>query len=212
MGEFSSKGIDTYARELASASPVPGGGGTAAVIAAFGAALGEMVGSLTVGKKKYADVEEEIRGLMDKAAALREEFLTLCDRDPEVFEPLSRAYGLPKDTEEEKAHKEAVMEECLRNACEVPLELMRLTAKAVELIEQFGRKGAVIAISDAGVGASFLRSALESAALNVFINTRYMKDQAYAHEANQEAMRLLAEYGDRAEAVYDSVYGRLIHR
>ena len=102
---FSTSRCDEFVEVLASKAPVPGGGGASALVAAVGTALGNMVGSLTVGKKKYADVEEEMYQLKEKATALQKEFLHLVERDAEVFEPLSKAYGMPRETEEEKAEK-----------------------------------------------------------------------------------------------------------
>ena len=100
---FSTVPCNEFVEVLASKAPVPGGGGASALVGAIGTALGNMVGSLTVGKKKYADVEEEMWELKKKADELQKELLHLIERDAEVFEPLSKAYGMPRETEEEKA-------------------------------------------------------------------------------------------------------------
>lgn len=206
---FSTTPCDEFVEVLASKAPVPGGGGASALVGAVGTALGNMVGSLTVGKKKYADVEAEIKELQAKCDILQKELLELIERDAEVFEPLSKAYGMPKNTEEEKARKAEVMEKVLKEACSVPMEIMEKCCEAIDLIEVFAEKGSVIAISDAGVGAAFLRSALNGASLNVYINTKSMADREYARELNQKADRMLEVYGTKAETIFQQVKGRL---
>ena len=140
---------------------------------------------------------------------LQKELLHLIERDAEVFEPLSKAYGLPKNTEEEKAEKARIMEAALKEACSVPMEIMEKCCEAIGIIEIFAQKGSVIAISDAGVGAAFLKAALEGASLNVFINTKSMTDRDYADSLNQRADRMLEEYGTKAAVVFETVKARL---
>ena len=179
---FSTVPCNEFVEVLASKAPVPGGGGASALVGAVGTALGNMVGSLTVGKKKYADVEDEMYELKAKCDQLQKDFLRLIERDAEVFEPLSKAYGMPKETEEEKAEKARVMEIVLKDACSVPMEIMEKCCEAIELIVEFGAKGSKLAISDAGVGAAFCKAALQGASLNVYINTKSMADREYAEE------------------------------
>ena len=200
---------EDFLAALASKAAVPGGGGASAMTAALGIALGNMVGSLTTGKKKYAAVEADIQALNAKADALRQELLGLVQADALAFEPLSKAYGLPKTTDEEKARKAEVMEQALKAACEVPLEILRKTGQAVELIAEYAAKGSALAISDAGVGAAFCRAALEGAALNVYINTKSMADRARAEACNAETAALLAQYVPMAEKIYAGVAARL---
>lgn len=198
-----------FVRVLATKAPVPGGGGASALCGAIGTALGNMVGSLTVGKKKYAAVEDDIKAMQAQCDAIQAELLNLVERDAEVFAPLAAAYGLPKDTEEQRTHKEAVMEAALKSACEVPLEIMRQCARAVELMEGFAAKGSRLAVSDAGVGAALCRAALEGASLNVFINTKAMKDRDAAAKFDAEADALLREYVPRAQAAFAAVSAAL---
>ena len=181
---FSTVPCNEFVEVLGSKAPVPGGGGASALVGAVGTALGNMVGALTVGKKKYADVEEEMKELMAKATTLQDELLHLIERDAEVFEPLSKAYGMPRETEEEKAEKARVMEIVLKDACSVPMEIMEKCCEAIDLIVEFAAKGSALAISDAGVGATFCKAALEGASLNVYINTKSMKNREYAEELN----------------------------
>lgn len=206
---FSTVPCNEFVEVLASKAPVPGGGGASALVGAIGTALGNMVGSLTVGKKKYADVEEEMYELKGKADALQKELLHLIERDAEVFEPLSKAYGMPRNTEEEKAEKARVMEIVLKDACSVPMEIMERCCEAIDLIEVFAEKGSTLAISDAGVGATFCKAALEGASLNVFINTKSMKNREYADELNKKADKMLSVYTKKAEEIYQSVAARL---
>ena len=206
---FSTVPCNEFVEVLASKAPVPGGGGASALVGAIGTALGNMVGSLTVGKKKYADVEEEMYELKGKADALQKELLHLIERDAEVFEPLSKAYGMPRNTEEEKAEKARVMEIVLKDACSVPMEIMERCCEAIDLIEVFAEKGSTLAISDAGVGATFCKAALEGASLNVFINTKSMKNREYADELNKKADEMLSVYTKKAEKIYQSVAARL---
>ena len=206
---FSTVPCNEFVEVLASKAPVPGGGGASALVGAIGTALGNMVGSLTVGKKKYADAEEEMYELKGKADALQKELLHLIERDAEVFEPLSKAYGMPRNTEEEKAEKARVMEIVLKDACSVPMEIMERCCEAIDLIEVFAEKGSTLAISDAGVGATFCKAALEGASLNVFINTKSMKNREYADELNKKADEMLSVYTKKAEEIYQSVAARL---
>lgn len=206
---YATKGCDEFVEVLSSKAPVPGGGGASALVGAVGAALCNMVGNLTVGKKKYAAVEEELRGLMEQVTVIQNRFLQLIDEDAESFAPLAKAYGLPSATDEEKAEKAKVMEKCLNDACGVPLEIMDNCCKAIDLIEVFAAKGSVLAVSDAGVAAACCRSALKGASLNVYINTKSMKDRERAAELNQKCDEMIAVYGDRAEKLFESVLQKL---
>jgi formiminotetrahydrofolate cyclodeaminase/kynurenine formamidase len=205
-----SQSCEDFVHALASKAPVPGGGGAAALVGAVGTALGNMVGSLTVGKKKYADVWEEIRILQGKADQLQEDLLTLIERDAQVFEPLSRAYGLPKGTPEEMVHKEKVMEAALREASSVPMEIMAKSCEAIDLLQDFAAKGTAIAISDAGCGATCAKAALQSGALNVFINTKGMKDREYAEALNQKAKEMLNTYVIKADEIYQFITNQVL--
>ncbi len=206
---FLDKDIIAFTDVLASKASVPGGGGASALVGAVGTALGSMVGALTVGKKKYAAVEADIIELMKKAEVVRAELLKQIDEDARVFEPLSKAYGLPKETEEQKAEKARIMEACLREACSVPMEIMVKCCEAIELQKEFAAKGSSLAISDAGVGVAFCKAALQGASLNVFINTKSMTDKAYAAELNKKAFEMLDKYVPMADEIYESVFARL---
>lgn len=197
--------VDTFITDLASKAPVPGGGGASALGGAIGSALGSMVGNLTLGKKKYAEYEPDILTILEKLSVNQEELLSLMDKDAEAFEPLSKAYSLPKTTEEEKARKETVLEEALFCASLVPLEIMHRALDAIVLLEELSRKGTRLAISDIGVGIQLLRAALLGASMNIFINTKSMKNEAEVDRLNKEADALIKEGCSIADAVYEKI-------
>ncbi|MDR1184332.1 MAG: cyclodeaminase/cyclohydrolase family protein [Coriobacteriales bacterium] len=208
MENFIEYSCDEFVEVLASKSPVPGGGGASALVGALGVALGNMVGSLTVGKPRFADVEADIIALKARSDTLQSELLGLIERDAEAFEPLSRAYGLPVGTETERAHKTKIMEKCLRKACAAPLEIMEKCCEAIDLHEDFAAKGTPLALSDVGVGVKFAQAALQGASLNVFINTKAMTDRLYAKKIEKKAHALLENYVRKADFIFESVAGR----
>ena len=190
---------------LASRAPVPGGGGAAALVGALGTALCSMAGNLTLGKKKYAAVEPDIRRLLAEGESVRRRLLELADMDAAAFEPLSRAYSIPKDD----PSRAEVLEAATLAACCPPMEMLEQTCRAVELLEEMLEKGSVMMVSDVGCGASCCRAALESAGLNVFINTRTLTDRNTARRLEEHADRLLADYLPRAERITKEVTRRL---
>ncbi len=201
--------VSAFLEELSSKRPTPGGGGAAALGGAQGVALGEMVINLTLGKKKYADVEEEMQLLLVKLEGMRAEFLRLADEDARVFAPLAAAYGLPSGTEEEKKHKEEVLETHLLAASLVPKAVMEQAVEAIKIMDILARKGSRLAVSDVGVGVSFLRSALLGAKMNVSINTKFMKQRETAQQLDQEAY-MLAETGRKlSDEIYANVEAAL---
>ena len=207
--EMMEQSCTQFLAELAGKAPVPGGGGAAALVGAAGVALGNMVGCLTTGKKKYAAVEADIQALNARAEALRRELEALVQADAEAFAPLAAAYGLPKDPPAQAAHKAAVLEAALDTACAVPLEIMQKCAEGIVLVEQYAAKGSVLAVSDAGCAAALCKAALQSASLNVFINTKLMTDRPRADALDAQADALLNEYVPRADAVFASVTNKL---
>ncbi len=206
--DFMKESCTEFVEKLSSDLPAPGGGGGSAYVGAIGTALGNMVGSLTVGKKKYADVQEDIIALNQKAKALQQQLIELVGKDAEVFEPLSKAYGLPKDTPQQQELKDKIMEEALTACCMVPMEIMGCCCKAIELHKEYAQKGTAIAISDVGVGVACCKAALKGASLNVFINTKWMKNRTAAQEYNDRAGEMLKEYCPMADEIFDDVETR----
>ena len=186
---------------LASDAPAPGGGGAAALVGAIGTALGNMVGSLTVGKKKYADVEAEIIELKGKCDALQTELLNQVEADEVNFLPLAKAYGIPKDD----PNRDKIMEEATIIACSTPMKIMELCCQAIDCIAIFAAKGSRLAVSDAGCGAVCCKAALQAASLNVFINTKTLKNREVAEELNRQANLMLNTYGQIADDIFNEV-------
>ena len=191
----------TFVEVLASNAPAPGGGGAAALVGAIGTALGNMVGSLTVGKKKYAAVEEEIIALKAKCDTLQTELLNQVEADEVNFLPLAKAYGIPKDD----PNRDQIMEEATIIACSTPMRIMELCCQAIDYIAVFAAKGSRLAVSDAGCGAVICKAALQAASLNVFINTRSLKNRDVAEEMNRKANLMLNKYGQLADEIFDEV-------
>jgi len=204
---FSRYRIDDFLSVLSAKDAVPGGGGASALVGALGAALGCMVGNLTVGKAKYKDVETDMYLLMAEAQQLQKELTALIQKDADGFEPLSRAYAMDKNDPDYNT----VMEQCLRKAAETPLEIMRLSCRMIELHRQFAEKGSTLAVSAAGTGVVFCWAALYGGALNVLVNTRLMKDRIYAERINAEVDELMNKYWKQADETYEFVYGKLKH-
>lgn len=198
-----------FLAELSSASPVPGGGGASAAVGAFAAALGMMVANLTIGKKKYKEYEEEVLKARSELARIQGELVHLTDEDAKAFEPLSRAYGLPKETEEQKAEKDRIMEEALYEASLVPLRIMETVAQAIDILDMLEKKGSRLAVSDVGVGILFAQAALEGASLNIFINTNMMKDRERADKLNARATELIEAGRMKKETIYGAVLQKI---
>ena len=201
--------VSEFTLRLSSKDPVPGGGGAAALAGALGAALGGMVANLTIGKPKYSDVEDELEKLKVAAYRLQKDLLTLVEKDAEAFAPLAGAYRMASGTEEEKAEKERVMQACLKQASQPPLEIMEKCAATISLLEKFAEKGSVLAVSDAGCGAVLAKAAMQAAWLNVRINIRLIKDEKFVTEINGRARALLDKSIPLADSVYNGVEARL---
>ena len=204
MSMMSDMTLAQFTEVLASKAPIPGGGGACALAGALGAALGAMVGELTLGKPKYAAVEEQMADLTARAKDLAKKLLALIDADAEAFLPLSRAYAIPKYV----TGRDEELERCTHLAAQPPMEMVRLCCEAIQLMEGFAQMGSVLAVSDAATGAALCKGALYGAAVNVKVNTKSMTDRAYADELNGEVDRLTEEYGPRADKVLNDIYGR----
>ena len=191
----------TFVEVLASDAPAPGGGGAAALVGAIGTALGNMVGSLTVGKKKYADVQDEILALKARCDALQKELLDQVEADDKGFVPLAKAYGIPKDD----PNRDAILEEATVTACAVPMHIMELCCQALDCVAVFAAKGSRLAVSDAGCAAVCCKAALQAASLNVFINTKSLKNRETAQAMNDKANTMLSTYVPKADEIFNGV-------
>ena len=201
--------IQEFLDVLSSKEPVPGGGGASALAGALGNALGQMVANLTIGKKKYAQVEDEIKELAERMKGIQGQFTALADQDAKVFAPLAKCYSLPSGTEEEKAYKAEVMEARLLDASLVPMEIMEKAWEMLEIMDILADKGSRMAVSDVGVGVQFIRTALLGAVMNVYINTKSMKNREKAEEMNEKAERLIKEGTEAADRIYQKVLEQL---
>ncbi|WP_090173229.1 cyclodeaminase/cyclohydrolase family protein [Eubacterium oxidoreducens] len=199
--EYKKYSLTGFAEDAASSKPTPGGGGVSAYVGALGISLGNMVGELTVGKKKYKEVEQDILELMQKAKHMQNELLELIDADAQCFHPLAKAYSIPKDD----PSRQVIMEEALQTACTAPMDIMRACATCIELIDGFAQMGSKLALSDAGCAAIIAKAAMQAAVLNVYINAKSMKDRKYATALVREADQLLLEYCDKADIIYQKV-------
>ena len=191
---------DAFSEKLFSKEPVPGGGGAAALVGALAASLAGMVGNYTTGKKSYAAYEDDIQAALVSAEASRAALIALVDEDAAAFEPLSRAYGIPKGSE----GREDALEEATKAALLPPLKMARETARLVDVLEVLGEKGSKMLRSDVGCGAHLAAAALRCAAMNVSVNTRTLADRAYAAEVDAEVADLLGA-AERAEALGSAV-------
>lgn len=190
-----------FVEKLASASPTPGGGGAAALMGAVGTALGHMASSLTVGRKKYADVQQRILELNQEFAHLEQELLDQVSEDEKSFLPLAEAYRLPKDTPD----YDRIMDEATLEACRVPMRIMELCGRALDGIAFVAEKGSRLAVSDAGSAAVCCKAAMQAASLTVFINTKALKDRSTATEIDEKVNGMLVEYSALADRIFADV-------
>ncbi len=206
MDDATLKSCREFVSLLASAAPAPGGGGAAALAGAIGTALGNMVGTLTVGKKKYADVEEEIRALMARCDHLQVRLLDQVKADAEGFLPLAKAYSIPKDD----PSRAQVLEQATLAACRAPLDIIDLCRDSLEAIAVLAEKGSRLAVSDAGCAAVLVKGALQAACLNVFINTKSLQNRTLAQELNEKCLDVLGRCGALADQIFDTVKAGLL--
>lgn len=205
MEKLVKKSCVDFTEVLASKASVPGGGGAAALVGALGTALCSMVGNFTVGKKKYAAVEADVKVILEKAEVLQGRLLELVDADAQAFEPLSKAYAIPKDG---PTHDE-VLEAATLNACKAPIEMVRCCGEAIDLLEEMLEKGSVMLVSDVGCGALLCEAAMKSAAMNVFINTGSLKDRAQARSMEAEIDALIERYIPKTTKIAETVNLRI---
>lgn len=200
---------EKFVDETFSKAPVPGGGGVAALVGSIGVALAGMVCNLTTGKKKYAEYEDDIQRIIKEAETLKADLLALIDKDAENFLPLSQCYGLPANTDEEKAVKEKKMQEALLVAISAPIEIVRISYEAIKLHEELAKKGSKLAVSDVGCGVVCLKAAMQSGWLNVMINLKSIHDEAYVKSVEDELLPKIAEGEKLADAIYADVVSQL---
>ena len=209
MTKFKDTAIESFLDALASSKATPGGGSAAAIIGAMGAALVSMVCNLTIGKKKYADVEGEMKEVLHKAEALRHKLTGMIEDDVKAFDQVMAAYGMAKETDAEKATRDKAIQAALKQATEVPLRCCHAARELIDLAAIASEKGNLNVISDAGVGVLAAYAALRSAALNVFTNAKIITDKAFAEAKLKELEKLLAGAEAATERAYQVVKGKL---
>ena len=201
--------IQTFLDELAGKASTPGGGAAAAISGAMGAALISMVANFTIGKKGYEDVEDESKDILDKAEKLRADLTEAINDDVRVFNRVMASYGMPKETDDEKAARSAEIQAALKEATDVPLECAKLCREVVNLSQPIADKGNNNVISDAGVAVLAGYAGLRSAALNVYINIGGIKDKEFADDRRQQLDSLLDGMDVLKEEIYELVKSKL---
>jgi methenyltetrahydrofolate cyclohydrolase len=201
--------IEDFLDALASQAATPGGGGAAAIIGAMGAALVSMVCNLTIGKKKYAEVEADMKDVLVKAEALRQRLTNMIEDDAKAFDAVMGAYGMPKETDADKEARDRAIQAALKLATDVPLACARAAREVIDLAETASGKGNLNVISDAGVGVLAAYAALRSAALNVWTNARMITDRTFAEAKLKELNELLAGADAATEQAYGTVKGKV---
>jgi len=197
--------LNEFTNQLSSAAPVPGGGGASALMGAVSASLCSMVGNLTSGKKKYAEYQQDIERIIADAVRLNEDMLALIEKDAEAFEPLAKAYSIPK----EETGRDEILEKALYEAALAPLEIVKKSAEVSALISELTVKGSRLAISDVGVAASACVACAKGASMNVYINTKLMKNREVAADLNKQTLSLVDEVVKACDSAYEEVKGGL---
>ena len=192
MSKTADMTVGAFSDALAAQTSTPGGGGAAAVAGSYAAALVSMVINFTVGKKKYADVDAELRTVLAQTEALRLELLALADADVDAFTGVAATYGMPKETDAEKEARTAAMQEALKVAAQVPFVTAEKCLAVIELAEPVGSKGNPNVVSDAATAVNLATAALKSAILNVDVNLKLIKDEAFVADFALRRDALLA--------------------
>lgn len=209
MAEIKDMAVEPFLDALASSSATPGGGSAAAIIGAQGAALVSMVCNLTIGKKKYADVESEMKDVLAKAETLRLKLTSMIQDDVKAFDSVMAAYGMAKETDADKERREAAIQAALKQATDVPMRCCHAARDVIDLAAIASDKGNLNVISDVGVAVLAGYAALRSAALNVFTNARMISDKTFAEARLKELNKLLAGAEEATEKAYNVVKGKL---
>jgi formiminotetrahydrofolate cyclodeaminase len=207
--KLTAKPVVSFLDELASSAPAPGGGSVAALAGALGAALISMVNNLTVGKEKYAGVQDDIKALLNKSESLRKKLADLLEEDVVVYTKLNQTMKMPRDTEEQKTARAKAMDRDLKAAAEVPLRVAEACVAVMALCRPVAEKGNVNAVSDVGVGILMAEAGLRSAALNVLINLGWIKDARYVSDTRQKLDALLKGKPALRDEIYEFVASKL---
>ncbi len=201
--------LDQLLQEIASKSPAPGGGTVSAIAGALSGALISMVCGLTIGKKRYRQVEDEVNQICENSEKLRQEFLLLSEKDAEVFSEVMKVYGLARDTEEEINDRKVAIEEATKRAALVPMDVLRRCEQLAQLCQVVASKGNENSISDAGVAAALANAAAQGASLNILINLATISDEDFVGKLKSEQAKVLKRVKDLSEETLHVVYSKL---
>jgi formiminotetrahydrofolate cyclodeaminase len=207
--KLTDKPTKSFLDELASSAPAPGGGSVAALSGALGAALISMVCNLTLGKPKYAAVQDDISTIIKKSESLRKELTDLLEEDVQAYSRLSQIMKIPRDTEEQKTTRAALMDKALKAATDVPIRVASACVAVMELCPLAAEKGNTNAVSDVGVGILMAEAGLRGAALNVLINLGFIKDEGFVNESRNKLNSLLQGKPDLRDEIYNLVVSKL---
>ncbi|MFR4009081.1 MAG: cyclodeaminase/cyclohydrolase family protein [Christensenellales bacterium] len=186
-------------------SPVPGGGGASALAGALAACLGGMAVQLTRGKKKFIPVDEMLKAQLESLEESRQILLHCMDEDAAAFEPLSKAYGMPAETEQQKEKKQAVLETCLCRAAQPPMKILQTGAEVAASLQALSGHISKLVISDLGCAAAMARACMQCAAMNVWVNAQLMKDRAKAETLYAESRDVLERGTAQCETLIQKV-------
>ncbi len=209
MRNFKDYTLEEFSQAISAPTPTPGGGASAALSASIGISLGGMVASLTAINKKYTDVKADMDRLLERSESLQKRFLDLIEKDARAYEPLSKAYKMPKNNEEEISSRDEAIQDSLINACLIPIEIMKACCEAIDLLAELSEKGSMMVLSDVGAGVMLMRSALNTASINVFINLKNMKDKKRESEIRSKTNELLIKYTPYADHIYNNVLEKI---
>jgi methenyltetrahydrofolate cyclohydrolase len=209
MIDIRSQTIGDFLDELASGNATPGGGAGSALAGAMGAALLSMVANLTIGRKKYAEVEEEMKGLLERTEAIREEMANLAQLDAHVFERVMGAYRMPRETETQQSARKAAIENMLMDATQVPLKVAVQAAELFDIAPVLAEKGNTNAVSDVGAGLLLADAALHAALLNVDINLGLLENEEFKSNIRERVSTLLQERDEQKQRVLAEVHARM---
>ena len=201
--------VRNYLEEISSNSPTPGGGNVSAFSGAVASSLGIMVCNLTIGKKKYADVEEEIKDIKFELSLAKEEFLNLAEKDNQAFDKVMQAFKLPKDTDEQKKKRSETIEAATLEAAEAPAEVLKYCGKIIPLLQTLTEKGNQNSVSDAGVAAALISTAAEGAYLNILINCSSLSNQTVAREILKKNDIILSEVSILGRSISEDIKKKL---
>jgi|YelNatPaOPRAMG01_1025707.scaffolds.fasta_scaffold08763_5 formiminotetrahydrofolate cyclodeaminase len=204
------RSVEEFIMLLASKEPAPGGGSASALLGAIGSALSSMVVNLTLGKEKFKEQETILEEILKESENLQKEFLSLIEEDTNAFSKVSRAYKMPKETEEQKSVRRDAIEKALKDATIIPLLIMEKAISGLKLAEKTIGNTNPTVLSDIGVSILCLKSALQGAYLNVLINLRYIKDMEFIQETKTKVHELLREGLILSERIYNEVEKLLI--